>query len=610
MKNQKQKVFMLIASLLPFLFLILVELFFRLFNLFPQTPLFIENKQQNYITINSTVGERYFNKKNIPVPNMYPQTFSIEKRQNTLRIFCLGGSTTAGFPYEMTVPFPQQLKFLLQENYPEKEFEVINLGLSAINSFTVLDWMPEILKHEPDLVIIYMGHNEFYGAYGTGSAISFGNYGILSRLILKIKKIHLYQAFKSLLNSFQPNISSDINVTLMEKMVNDRNIAPDSQLREKTYKNYSDNLDIILGKLAKKKIPVILSNLVSNLKDQPPLGKEGKYINEDMTAMEFYKKGLIELSDKDSLNAINSFIGALNRDDIPFRAPEKINSIIKSKVKKFQLPFVDMDQAFSSNSPMGIVGDNLFCDHLHPNPVGYHLMAKEFFKAVIASNFLPLTNNINNEIQPKFVTELDWEIGGLRVFILEQKWPFFYKDVKYSGYNSVKEFKRIEIAKDFLFSHHTWGKAHSDIADIYIKNEEFEKVCEEYKAILAMFPEKLDYHLKLIDYAKKINDWNTLKSSCKIALKLTSVKGMLYYNLALAQRNTHNLELAFKNVQNALNCQDLNHQQLTYVFFLKALILFDIKEYEEVKKILEVIIQEEPGFEPAGRLLKEVEKII
>ena len=380
---------------------------FQLFNLFPQVPLFIEDKKQNIITVNSTVGERYFNKKNIPVPNMYPQTFSYNKSNNTFRIFCLGGSTTAGFPYEMTVPFPQQLKFMLEQDYPDKQFEVINLGLSAVNSFTVLDWIPEIVKQEPDLVIIYMGHNEFYGAYGAASAISIGNSGTLSRFMMKMQKVRLYNAMKYLANSFRHD-NSNMDVTLMEKMVKNHNIPVDSKLRDVTYKNYADNLEFILSRLGKKDIPIVMSNLVSNLKDQSPLDQD----------------------DKIFLNAetVEKFIKAKDQDEIPFRAPSQINSIIAKKAKQHEVNFVNIYKTFNANSPGEIPGNNFFCDHLHPNPVGYHLMAKCFNDEIHTMKIIPNSKQLYTGKKPLYVTHLDREIGGLRVFKLEQKWPFYSKE--------------------------------------------------------------------------------------------------------------------------------------------------------------------------------------
>jgi len=584
---KKQVIFKIIIAIFPILFILTFELAFRLFNLFPQIPLFIQDINQNRITLNSTVGERYFNKKSIPVPNIYPQTFSYKKSDDTFRIFCLGGSTTAGFPYEMTVPFPQQLKFMLEHDYPEKKFEVINLGLSAVNSFTVLDWIPEVVKQEPDLVIIYMGHNEFYGAYGAASSISLGNSGRLSRFMLKMQKVRLYNGMKSLANSFRPD-NSNMDVTLMEKIVKDRNIPIDSKLRDVTYKNYADNLEIILAKLKKKEIPVVMGNLVSNLQDQSPLDQND----------EIFKNA----------ETLEDFIKAKDQDEIPFRAPSQINSIIKEKSRKHGVNYVNLDQEFKNKSTDGIPGDKFFCDHLHPNPVGYHLMAKGFYNQIIKKNIIvkPVKQNLGNN--PLFVTKLDWEIGGLRVFKLEQKWPFYNNEAQYSGYKILDNQKVLEIAEEFLFQHHIWGKSHSDLAEYYEGIGENYLASKEYEAVLSMYPEKLDYHLKLIDNAKKSNQWKLLETHATKALTLTSVKGMLYYNIAQSQRNQGKIESAFGNLQKSLDSKEISRDNLAYIFYLKALILSDIRQFDEARKILEVIIQEDPDFAAAKILLNQINK--
>jgi hypothetical protein len=52
----------------------------------------------------------------------------------------------------------------------------VNLAMPAINSFSLLDMTPEALAQKPDALIIYCGHNEFYGALGAGSTESLGRW--------------------------------------------------------------------------------------------------------------------------------------------------------------------------------------------------------------------------------------------------------------------------------------------------------------------------------------------------------------------------------------------------------------------------------------------------
>src|SRR5207247_10052298 len=55
--------------------------------------------------------------------------------------------------------------------FAEREFEVVNLVASAINSNVILDLSYDVVDYDPDLVLVYMGHNEFYGPDGVGASL-------------------------------------------------------------------------------------------------------------------------------------------------------------------------------------------------------------------------------------------------------------------------------------------------------------------------------------------------------------------------------------------------------------------------------------------------------
>jgi hypothetical protein len=40
---------------------------------------------------------------------------------------------------------------------------LLNAGCNALNSLNVLDVFTSLIKYKPDLVIVYSGHNEFFG---------------------------------------------------------------------------------------------------------------------------------------------------------------------------------------------------------------------------------------------------------------------------------------------------------------------------------------------------------------------------------------------------------------------------------------------------------------
>ncbi len=605
--NTKKYLFRLLAVLFPLVVLAMVELTLWVFNAYPQPPLFTEVQAdgKSYVQINSQVGERYFNSRVMPVPNLYPQKFSTNKPENTFRIFCMGGSTTAGFPYEMTVPFPQQLSFLLQQDYPDQEFEVINMGLSAINSFTVVDWMPEILKQDPDLILLYMGHNEFYGAYGTGSTISMGNNARVVRVVLKLQKLRLFQMIKSIIRGFGPTPTQG-NPTLMEKVIDDKFIATNSILRMKTQENFASNLQVILETCKTENVPVILSNLVSNLKDQIPLDVSSNPQNTTSKANALYLKGHKEFEQGDTATAYISFSRARNQDEVPFRANENLNDIIHDQALRYNFDLVDMEQAFRKTSASGIPGNDLFSDHLHPNPEGYHLMATAFQASIIDAGLLPQASGKMLLQQPLHVTPLDWEIGSLSIFKLLHRWPFGNSQVDYSDYKPLTDEATTAIAKNYLFDHHIWTRAHHEMADYHNSAGRFEQACQDYMAIVKMFPDEIETYSKLVECAKQIQAWDMVKFSCRSAIPRTTLKGMFYFNLALAQRVEGNLTQAIPNIQKALKAPELSRSQSANIYFTYALFLLDIQENLDAIQVLEGLVREVPDFLKAQQLLKQL----
>ena len=97
----------LVLVITPFLLLGLLEVLFRLTGAFAPPPLVVSDRTREgeVWRLNPTVAARYFNPDAITLPTLAPQTFLKTKPDTALRIFCLGGSTTAGFPFDAQVPF-------------------------------------------------------------------------------------------------------------------------------------------------------------------------------------------------------------------------------------------------------------------------------------------------------------------------------------------------------------------------------------------------------------------------------------------------------------------------------------------------------------------------
>ena len=116
-------------------------------------PLFVEKTEGDGARVMLTAGNksRFFN----------PQKFPRDKGSGVRRIFCVGGSTTYGRPYDDHTSFCGWLREFLAVADPTHKWEVINAGGISYASYRVALVMEELAEYEPDLFVIYSGHNEF-----------------------------------------------------------------------------------------------------------------------------------------------------------------------------------------------------------------------------------------------------------------------------------------------------------------------------------------------------------------------------------------------------------------------------------------------------------------
>ena len=135
--------FKIIAIVLPFIVLLIAELSLRVAGYGNDLSLFLTDKTGKYYYLNPQIGKRYFTQE-VNATNGNMDFFRKDKTPGTLRIFVLGSSTAIGFPYMYNGAFPRMLNYRLQRHYPELNIEMINLSLTAINSYAVLDMAKEL----------------------------------------------------------------------------------------------------------------------------------------------------------------------------------------------------------------------------------------------------------------------------------------------------------------------------------------------------------------------------------------------------------------------------------------------------------------------------------
>ncbi|MBT7549667.1 MAG: hypothetical protein HN611_13460, partial [Gemmatimonadetes bacterium] len=111
---------------------------------------------------------------------------------NLYRVVFVGASTVQGFPHPRRLAAASFLEAMLQDALPERTVEVFNLGITSIASFAVAQVVADALVLEPDLVVVYTGHNEFYGIYGAGDYET-PRYNRLDYALRQLHLTHLVQ---------------------------------------------------------------------------------------------------------------------------------------------------------------------------------------------------------------------------------------------------------------------------------------------------------------------------------------------------------------------------------------------------------------------------------
>jgi tetratricopeptide (TPR) repeat protein len=649
-RTAKRAVFWAVTLILPVGLLTVAECLLRATGVFAPEPLFLElpDSQGAFLKFNPWVTRRYFDSTSAALPNLAPETFPRAKPTSTFRILCLGESTTEGFPFEGSVPFPVQLREILTHAYPRRRIEVLNSGISAISSYVVLDLLPELLEGtRPDLVVVYLGHNEFYGIYGSGSTLFPAKKRAMVTLMLRLQHMHLVQGLKRAIAAFKPiRAPTPGSRSLMQAVIGDQDIAFGSEEYRTTLEAFRVNLEAIADRCQDRGVPVVVGSLISNYRDQPPfhslamlsgdsaiarairsslqigdsLLAEGQasaaeaafqeaWRSDTSNADAWFGLGRSRLAQHDSIGALRWFVGAKDRDAMRFRASEEANDIIAATAAARGLGFVDLVQVLRSESPGGIIGNDLLCDHLHPNPQGYYLMAAAFYKGVIARGILPAPDEkFVLPLSPYGVTDLDWEIGLLKIFPMLHEWPFKPVGIKPGEYRSHGDTAATRIALQYHRAGFAWVRAHDMLAHIYTERGDLERARQEYRAVAVYHPDDPWPYNQIARLYEAEENWLLRSAALQEELVRSPIKGMIAYQLAISEWKQGHLARAIQGMEFASGAPDLKVEEQMNAQFYLAGFLFDAGRRIDAIKVLRTILAEQPSFVPAQEFLSRLER--
>jgi tetratricopeptide (TPR) repeat protein len=392
--------------------------------------------------LNPSIDRVYFGGREMQGPE--PRRFDLPKPDDVYRIVFLGESTVIGFPYASEIAFPRQVEVLLEAQQPGLNIEVLNAGITAINCFEIADLAKRCRACEPDLVVVHAGHNEFFGPGGPASTV-LPLPPTLVDWTFAVRRLRMAQLWGGLFSA--PSSDGRHPLESLPRLTNVR--SGDPEFRQAA-ENYRRNLQRTITSLHEQAIPVLLSTVACNLRDQGPIhnvwpahmpddeserlteviAKSQRLLMSDQPADALALLEAIEPQANSSAlfqyrlgqtlerlargeDASEAYRLARDYDGCRFRAPSLFGEIVRELAgdpATQQTPLLDIETIVAAHSRDGTPGRELFLEHVHYNLRGQRLLAREFARA-IRQKVMGREWQASREITD---SEVDAEVGLLR----------------------------------------------------------------------------------------------------------------------------------------------------------------------------------------------------
>ncbi|HTO94945.1 MAG TPA: tetratricopeptide repeat protein [Bacteroidota bacterium] len=478
-----------------------------------------------YYQVNRRYLDRYFPAGSPMIPDLKPSTFRRNKDRSTFRIFCVGESSMAGTPYELSATIPALLRKQLRHLEPTMQIEVVNFGAAAVNTNVVADLMPHLLALEPDLILLYAGHNEFYGPDGAGASWIERIFPALTRFKYSARGLALVRLLQHAFAGPDPRAGER---NLMKQVSQGMHVELGSAIAQRIFDRYRENLRRMFRETRRAGVPVIASDVASNL-SFPPFAyteEEGFDSLPSLFASGRYGDLRARLDAFRSRDSTNAFIeywsgrtaqatgnpgraAALLRrardyDLLKFRAPETMNVILRQVCAAEGVPCLAADSLLCASSPGGITDSTLFCEHLHPNVRGYDQIARLFARAILHEHLLPDPEGrslLPLDPDSLSIAWLDLAFADLSLRNLTQHWPFTASRWTMTSFDTADAPRR-EIAIALYNRKVGWDEASSLFVDYAIRTGRYPDAIRTLSALLEEHPERYPARYTLADVWK------------------------------------------------------------------------------------------------------------
>ncbi|MDD2735828.1 MAG: hypothetical protein PHF56_17985 [Desulfuromonadaceae bacterium] len=357
-----------------------------------------------------------------PLMNPELRPFTLERPKGGLRIFLLGGSAAAGWPYHVgDTHISALLERKLRMLYPGRPIEVINAAAGTYASHRVARIFEEIIHYNPDIIFLYNGNNEFLEnlvfhppnppePWDSSAVIR-----LAYRLLVPRPRIDE--------KSF--DISAQIPNTLAFAFSKASLYREDPRQFQMLLKQYRFNIEEMVTEAGEAKVPLFLLTCPVNLKDWVPnVSRHRKNLTPDekIRWTDLFREGELAVERGAFADAIkplwaavtldgeyaeahyrlaqallrtghregakSEFILALERDAFPFRELPEFQNILRDIASKRAVPLVDIIPPLEAVAGDGIIGLDVLVDYVHLLEKSQEIVAQEMLKAILERGLL------------------------------------------------------------------------------------------------------------------------------------------------------------------------------------------------------------------------------
>jgi tetratricopeptide (TPR) repeat protein len=550
--------------------------------------------------VNRGYLERYFPAGSPMVPELKPSLIRKLKRPGAARIFCVGESSMYGTPYEMSATIPALVRKQLRHILPGREIEVINFGASAVNSNVFVDMAPELVRLQPDVVLLYAGHNEFYGPDGVGASWLESRFPFLTGLKYRVRDWRVVRLAQRLFSG-AVSVPREDQRNLMKQVSQGATVDLRSGDAQRVFTNFERNLTGLFRTFRAAGIPVVASDVTSNLQF-PPFASPARDSLADIPRLfgaGQYRDVVLRLAPLASTDSSNAFVHywlgmslqalghpaaishlrrARDEDLLKFRAPDRINGIIRDVAEREAVPFTSADSLFARAGSTAALP--LFTEHLHPTFRGYDLIARLFVNALLGARLVSVPDGeaalLPFDRDSLNICWLDLAYADLSLRNLTGRWPFSnfgYIPVTWASADSLRRQIAVDVynrkigwtdgcyrsaeaagaAGDAYEAIRTYGAlADENPFDFYARYRlatalkaigNLPRATEEYTRAIAINPDYPFARLELGLLENNAGDFDAAAVQLTRALQLTEGKG----NEAIRAQILYGLSAAFAN---------------------------------------------------------------